>query len=100
MFDDMVSTAGSICGAAELVHQAGAREIHVAATHGVFSGPAVERMQAAPIDSVVVTDSIPLRKDQLIPKVKVLSVGPLLAEAVKRIHHDQSISTMFGDSEA
>jgi len=96
MFDDMISTAGSICGAAELVHSAGAREIHVAASHGVLCGPAVENLERAPIASLILTDSIPLMPDQLIPKIKVLSVATLLAEAIKRIHHDQSISALFG----
>jgi ribose-phosphate pyrophosphokinase len=95
MFDDLISTAGSICGAARLVHDAGAREIHVAATHGLLCGPAIANIQAAPITSVVVTNSITLSRDQLIPKIKVLSVAPLLAEAIKRIHHDQSVSAMF-----
>jgi ribose-phosphate pyrophosphokinase len=95
IFDDLISTAGSICGAARLLQEAGAREIHVAATHGVFCGPAVERMQAAPIESVVITNSIQLTKEQQIPKIKVLSVATLLAEAIKRIHQHQSISAMF-----
>jgi ribose-phosphate pyrophosphokinase len=97
MFDDMISTAGSICGAAKLVHAAGAREIHVAATHGLLCGPAIEILQKAPISSLVITDRIPLSPEKLaaFPRIKVLSVAPLLAEAVKRIHHDQSISEMF-----
>ena len=95
MFDDLISTAGSICGAARLVHDAGAREIHVAATHGLLCGPAIANIQAAPITSVVVTNSITLSHAQLIPQIKVLSVAPLLAEAIKRIHHDQSVSAMF-----
>jgi ribose-phosphate pyrophosphokinase len=95
MFDDMISTAGSICGAAHLVHSAGAREIHVAATHGVLCGPAVENIQGAPITSLVLTDSIPLVEAEQLSKVKILSVAPLLAEAIKRIHHDQSISALF-----
>ena len=95
MFDDLISTAGSICGAARLLHAAGAREIHVAATHGLLCGPAIANIQAAPITSVVVTNSITLTKQQLIPQIKVLSVAPLLAEAIKRIHHDQSVSAMF-----
>ena len=96
MFDDMISTAGSICGAARLVHEAGAREIHVAATHGVLCGPAIQNIQSAPITSLVITNSIPLRPDQAIPQIEVLTVAPLLAEAIKRIHHDQSVSAMFG----
>jgi ribose-phosphate pyrophosphokinase len=95
MFDDMISTAGSICGAAELVQEAGAREIHMAATHGVLCGPAIENLEAAPLTSLVVTDSIPLTAEQRIAKVRVLSVAPLLAEALKRIHHDQSVSALF-----
>jgi ribose-phosphate pyrophosphokinase len=97
MFDDMISTAGSICGAAQLVMDAGAREIHVAATHGVFCGPAIERIQQAPITSMVVTDSIALDDEKKIPQIKVLTVATLLAEAIKRIHHDQSISAIFAN---
>ena len=96
LFDDMISTAGSICGAAKLVHDAGAREIHVAATHGVFCGDAIQDLQAAHISSVVITDTIPWDPKKLIPKIQVRSVAPLLAEAIKRIHHDQSVSAMFG----
>ncbi|HND55235.1 MAG TPA: ribose-phosphate diphosphokinase, partial [Pirellulaceae bacterium] len=95
MFDDMITTAGSICGAAEFVHAAGAREIHVAASHGVLCGPAVKRLASAPVDSVIITDSIPLAPEQRLDKIKVLSVAPLLAEAIKRIHQDQSISKLF-----
>ncbi len=97
MFDDLISTAGSICGAARLLQKAGAREIHVAATHGVFCGDAIENIRSAPISSVIVTDSISLTQEQLPPKLKVLSIAPLLAEAIKRIHHDQSISQMFDE---
>ncbi len=95
MFDDMISTASSICGAARLVHDAGAREIYVAATHGVLSGQAVERLEEAPICKVVLTDTIPLTQEQTLPKMKILSVAPLLGEAIKRIHHDESISEIF-----
>jgi ribose-phosphate pyrophosphokinase len=98
MFDDMISTAGSICGAAELIKKHGASEIHVGATHGVFAGPAVERLKNAPIDSIVVTDSIPVDTTQL-PKLKVLSVGTILGEAIKRIHQHKSISDIFAGNE-
>ena len=98
MFDDMISTAGSICGAARLVQEAGAREIHVAATHGILCGPALERIEDAPITSVVLTDSVPVDGDRKIPQIQVLTVAPLLAEAIKRIHHDQSISAIFRNS--
>ena len=98
MFDDMISTAGSICGAARLVQEAGAREIHVAATHGILCGPALERIENAPITSVVLTDSVPVDGDRKIPQIQILTVAPLLAEAIKRIHHDQSISAIFRNS--
>lgn len=95
MFDDMISTAGSICGAAQKVHEAGAKEIHVAATHGVLCGKAIERLAAAPIQSVVITDTIPLRPEQTLSKISVLSVAPLLGEAIKRIHRNESVSRLF-----
>jgi ribose-phosphate pyrophosphokinase len=95
MFDDMISTAGSICGAAEVLAQRGARRIHVAATHGVLCGPAIERLKKSPIFEVVITDTIPLRKEQTLPKIKVLSVAPLLGEAIKRIHRNESVSRLF-----
>ena len=97
MIDDMISTAGSTVGAADLVKSLGAKELHVAATHGVFVGPALERLEAAPIDSVVVTDTIPIEKEKRLDKIKQLSVAPLLGEAIKRIHMHKSISSMFGE---
>ena len=96
MFDDMISTAGSIVGAADLVKSLGAKEIHVAATHGVFAGPALERLEKAPIDNIVVTDTIPLKKENHLDKITQLSVASLLGEAIKRIHMHKSISSMFG----
>ena len=95
MFDDMISTAGSICGAAKVLHDKGAREIHVATTHAVLCGPAVERLQAADLASIVCTDSIPLQPDQILPQTKVLSIAPLLGEAIKRIHRNESVSRLF-----
>ena len=95
MFDDMISTAGSITGAAKVLHEHGVKEIHVGATHAVLCGPAVERLKAANLASLVVTDSIPLREDQILPQTKVLSVAPLLGEAIKRIHRNESVSRLF-----
>lgn len=101
MFDDMISTAGSIAGAAERLVNAGAKQIHVAATHGVLCGNAMERIAKAPITTLAVTDTIPIPPEKMTPKIRVLTVAPLLAEAIKRIHHDQSISALFekGDDE-
>lgn len=95
MFDDMISTAGSICGAAKLVHNAGAKEIYVAATHGVLSGNAPKILNDAPIKEIVLTDTIPLNVDQQLEKIRTLSVAPILGEAIKRIHQDESISEIF-----
>ncbi len=98
IFDDMISTAGSICGAAKVVAKAGAKEIYIAATHGVLCGPAVAYLQAAPIKELVVTDTIPQKSQDLLSNMRVLSVAPLLGEAIKRIHNDESISALFRES--
>lgn len=95
IFDDMISTAGSICGAAEVMHQQGAKQIFLAATHGLLVGKAIEHIQNAPIDGVVLTDTIPLSPEKQIDKLTVLSVAPLLGEAIKRIHRNESVSRLF-----
>jgi len=95
MFDDMISTAGSIVGAAELCKRAGAREIHVATTHAVLCGPAIERLTHSPITSLICTDTIPLADEQLLANVKVLTVAHLFGEAIKRIHRNESVSVLF-----
>jgi ribose-phosphate pyrophosphokinase len=95
MFDDMISTAGSITGAAKTLHEAGAKEVHVAATHAVFCGPAIERLKTAHLASLVVTDSIALRDDQILSQTRVLTIAPLLGEAIKRIHRNESVSRLF-----
>jgi ribose-phosphate pyrophosphokinase len=95
MFDDMISTAGSICGAAMKLHEAGAREIYVGATHGVLCGRAIQNLVESPIKSLVITDTIPLPAERRLDKIKVLSVAPLLGEAIKRIHRNESVSRLF-----
>ena len=97
MVDDMISTAGTICEAAKLVRERGARNIVAAATHAVLLGPALERLQEAPISQVVVTDTIPdgQRLAPVRSKLHILTVAKLLGEAVHRIHHDLSISALF-----
>src|SRR5215468_4372837 len=77
MFDDMISTAGSITGAARVLHEHGVKDIHVGATHAVLCGPAVERLKAANLASLVVTDSIPLRPEQILPQTCVLTVSEI-----------------------
>jgi ribose-phosphate pyrophosphokinase len=96
MVDDIISTAGTICGAAHMVKKLGARRILAGATHGVFAPPAVERLQSAPIDEVVVTDTIPVHEEsRQIKNLKILSVAELLGEAIRRIHMNESVSSMF-----
>jgi ribose-phosphate pyrophosphokinase len=99
MFDDMVTTGGSIAGAAMKLKECGATEIYVAVTHGVLCGKATEKIKESPITLMGVTDSIPVPPEKTIAQIKVLSVAPLLAEAIKRIHHDQSISSLFDRNE-
>jgi ribose-phosphate pyrophosphokinase len=95
IFDDMISTGSSICGAAQMVAESGAREIYLAATHGIFCGPAIERLAKAPVKQIVITDTIPLTPERQLPTLKVLSVAPLLGETVKRIHRNESVSRLF-----
>jgi ribose-phosphate pyrophosphokinase len=96
MVDDMISTAGTVCSAAELVMNMGARRVLVGATHALFCGPAVERMAESPIERITVTDTIPLSKEaRKLKHLEVLSVAPLLGEAVNRIHRHESISILF-----
>src|SRR5438876_1231201 len=95
MFDDMITTASSVVGAANVARCAGAREIYACATHAVLCGPAIERLRDAPLKQIVVTDSIPLPPNKQLPNIKVLSVAPLLADAIKRIHYNESVSKLF-----
>ena len=95
IFDDMISTGGSICGAAEMMKASGARKIFLAATHGLLCGGAIERIEKSPVDKLIITDTIPLSEGKQIPKITVLSVAPLLGEAIKRIHRNESVSRLF-----
>ncbi len=95
IFDDMISTAGSVVGAAHVAKFNGAREILACATHGVLCGPAISRLKESPLRQIVITDSIPLPPDKQLPRIKVLSVAPLLADAIKRIHFNESVSKLF-----
>ncbi|TVQ50883.1 MAG: ribose-phosphate pyrophosphokinase [Phycisphaerales bacterium] len=97
MVDDMISTAGTVCEAAKLVMDHGAKQVMAAATHAVMVGLAIERLNSAPIEKVIVTDTLP-NGDRLKPldhKLETLTVARLLGEAVHRIHHDMSVSALF-----
>ncbi len=96
MCDDMIATAGTVCSAATLVKKRGAEKVYVGATHGVFAPQALERLAQAPIDEVVVTDTIPLAEEaKKVGRVKILSVAAMLGEAIKRIHRNESVSSLF-----
>jgi ribose-phosphate pyrophosphokinase len=94
LVDDMISTAGSITEAARTVLAAGARSVRIAATHGVLCGPARERLARAPVEELILTDTIPVDPVGL-PRLRVLSVAGLLAEAIRRVHEEKSISVLF-----
>ncbi len=96
LLDDMIDTAGTIVQGAQACFDKGARRVWAACSHPVLSGPALERIQSSVLTEVVVTNTIPLRgKDQQCPKLRVLSVAPLLGEAISRIHQEESVSCLF-----
>jgi ribose-phosphate pyrophosphokinase len=94
--DDMIDTAGTLCTAAANLKANGARRVYAFASHGLFSGPASDRIGRSVLEEVVVTNTIPLRASaKANEKIVQLSVAPLLAEAIKRVHYKQSISELF-----
>lgn len=97
--DDMIDTAGTMCAAVDLLISRGATDVYMAATHGVLSGPAIERLEKANVKEVVITNTIPLEGDKAIDKIKVLSIAPVIAQALDHVFEDASISEMFhGDN--
>jgi ribose-phosphate pyrophosphokinase len=96
IFDDMIDTAGTMTDAVrELVEKQGARNVDICATHALLSGPALERLSAAPVGEVVVTNTVHFDRHDQCDKVRVLDISQMLAEAIKRIHLEQSISSLF-----
>ena len=93
--DDMIDTAGTVTEAARALKQLGAKDIYVCATHALLSGPAAERLSTAPIAEVTVTDSIAIPAERRFSTLKVLSVGELLAKAIRYTHFDESVSSLF-----
>ena len=96
MVDDIIATGSSLAEAAKALRRAGAKKIYAAVAHGVLSGNAISKLNSSDIDTLVITDSIPLDSNKKSKKVKVVSVGKLFAEAIKRIHFEKSISVLFG----
>lgn len=95
--DDEISTAGSVQNTVNLVLSQGAKDVYVSATHAAFCGPAIERLRGLPIKEIVVTDTIPIPPDQMLPNIKVLSVGPLLGEVIRRVHEGRSVGALFNE---
>jgi ribose-phosphate pyrophosphokinase len=96
VLDDMIDTAGTLCNAARALKDKGAKRVYAVATHAVLSGAAVENIKNSPLEEIVVTDTIPLGKEAAQSgRVKVLTVAPLLGETIKRIHHSDSVSSLF-----
>lgn len=95
IIDDIIDTAGTLCTAAQAMMDKGAREVFGSCTHPVFSGPAIERLARAPFKEIVVTNTIPIMEEQKLPNMTILSVAPLIGEAILRIHEDLSVSKLF-----
>ena len=95
VIDDMIDTAGTLIQAVSALEREGARRILACGVHPVLSGPAVERIKASPIEEVVVTNSVPVSPEKRAARVTVLTVAPLLGEAIRRIHNEESVSTLF-----
>lgn len=93
--DDLIATGGSLVEAVSAIKNAGAKNIYAAITHGVLSGPAVDNVKKSEIKELLIADTIPFDPRKSNPKIKVLSVAPLLAEAIKRIHDEESVSCLF-----
>ncbi len=95
IFDDEVSTAGTLTEAARILAEHGTKEIYAGATHGVLVGPAVERIKNSPIKELVITNTIPLEPEKQIDKIKIVSIAPLFAEAIKRINEEKPLGDLF-----
>ena len=95
IFDDEVSTAGTMVEAARILQEHGVKEVYAACTHGILCGPAIERIQNSPIKELVTTNTVPITKEKQIDKIKVLSIAPLFAEAIKRINEALPLGKLF-----
>ncbi len=96
IFDDMISTAGTVASAARTARTVGkAKAVYIFSTHGVLCGDAIKNLREAPVEKVVITDTIPLAPEKHLPKIEVVTVADLLADAIKRIHFNQSVSELF-----
>ena len=95
LLDDMIDTAGTICNAANALIELGAKGVYACATHGVLSGPAVDRLKKSPIQELVLLNTLPIPDEKKIDKMKFLSVGPIFSEVITRVYKGGSVSTLF-----
>jgi ribose-phosphate pyrophosphokinase len=95
IIDDMIDTAGTTVSAAQAAMDKGANSVIAAATHGILSDPAIERLKAAPIKELIITDTISVEKEKQLPNMKIVSVADVFGEAIKRIHNGESVSALF-----
>ena len=95
IIDDIIDTAGTLCNAANALKERGAKSVRACATHGILSGPAIERIQESALEELILLDTIPLPEEKKLAKIKVESVAPIFAQAIQRIYADQSVSTLF-----
>ena len=93
--DDMIDTAGTMIQAVDALRREGAKRVLACAVHGVLSGPAITRIKESILEEVIITNTVPLTPERQLAKIRVLSVAPLLAEAIRRIHDEESVSTLF-----
>ena len=98
MMDDIIDTAGTIVGASEALKELGAKRIYISCTHPLFSGPAKQRLMNAPIEKLVVTNTVPISEEKMFDKIETVSIAPLLAETIRRIHTGESVGEVFGDT--
>ena len=96
LIDEMIDTGGTICAAADLLKQAGATRIYCVATHGVLSGPAVDRLKNSVIDTLVLTDTLPIPSEKRMDKLEVVSIAGVVADAIRAVFEDASVSDLFG----
>ena len=96
LVDDMIDTAGTIAQAAQALHDRGASKVIAAATHPIFSGPAAERLNGANFSEIIVTNTLPIRSEESINNLKVLSIAPLIAKAINAVFLDGSVTSLFG----
>ena len=95
IFDDEVSTAGTLIEAANIIKQFGANKIYAGCTHGILCGPAIERIEKSDLEELVITNTVPLTKEKQIDKIKVVSIAPLFAEAIKRVNQAEPLGDLF-----